>query len=168
MDTDDVLIGRVLPRHEMLELLAMSAAAVIVGCRRGGDTAADTAVDSLTTAAVPTAPMPGCIVRPELTVGPYFVDQQLDRSDVRIEPSTGAAVAGIPLAITLNVSHVASGACTPLAGAMVDLWQCDAEGRYSAVNDQMLGVDTSNQKFLRGYQITGPDGVARFTTIYPG
>ena len=28
--------------------------------------------------------------------------------------------------------------------------------------------DTTGQAWLRGYQVTGADGVARFTTIYPG
>jgi protocatechuate 3,4-dioxygenase beta subunit len=37
---------------------------------------------------------------------------------------------------------------------------------YSDVSDP--GFNTAGQKFLRGYQVTGTDGVARFTTIYPG
>lgn len=30
------------------------------------------------------------------------------------------------------------------------------------------GFDTSDQHFLRGYQVTDASGVARFNTIYPG
>jgi protocatechuate 3,4-dioxygenase beta subunit len=30
------------------------------------------------------------------------------------------------------------------------------------------GFDTSEQQFLRGYQVTDANGVAQFTTIYPG
>ena len=56
----------------------------------------------------------------------------------------------------------------PLANALVDVWQCDAEGQYSGVNDNMIGFNTVGQKFLRGYQVTDANGVARFTTIYPG
>jgi protocatechuate 3,4-dioxygenase beta subunit len=37
---------------------------------------------------------------------------------------------------------------------------------YSDVSDPSF--NTSGKKFLRGYQVTGTDGVARFTTIYPG
>jgi protocatechuate 3,4-dioxygenase beta subunit len=37
---------------------------------------------------------------------------------------------------------------------------------YSDVSDPSF--NTSGKKFLRGYQVTGSDGVARFTTIYPG
>jgi protocatechuate 3,4-dioxygenase beta subunit len=40
----------------------------------------------------------------------------------------------------------------------VDLWHCDAEGSYSA----------TGQTYLRGAQVTNADGLAEFTTIYPG
>jgi protocatechuate 3,4-dioxygenase beta subunit len=49
---------------------------------------------------------------------------------------------------------------------MVDLWHCDALGMYSDVQDP--GGATLGKKFLRGYQTTDGDGLARFTTIYPG
>ncbi|MFL5618476.1 MAG: intradiol ring-cleavage dioxygenase [Gemmatimonadaceae bacterium] len=174
---DDAPVGRVLTRREALRLLAMSSAAVLVGCERGaGGATTDTAAaaGSATTsvasngAMASAASIPACVVRPELTVGPYFVDKQLNRSDIRIEPASGRAVEGVPLALAFNVTEVGGGKCTPLAGAMVDVWQCDAHGVYSAVNDRMSGTDSSSQKFLRGYQITDAKGVAAFTTIYPG
>ena len=49
-------------------------------------------------------------------------------------------------------------ACEPLPDAVVDIWHCDAEGSYSAEPDT----------YLRGAQVTNRDGVAEFTTIYPG
>ena len=55
-----------------------------------------------------------------------------------------------------------------MPGARVDIWQCDADGRYSAFRDRSADRDLSSQKFLRGYQLTDEHGVARFTTIYPG
>jgi protocatechuate 3,4-dioxygenase beta subunit len=39
-------------------------------------------------------------------------------------------------------------------------------GVYSSVRDPRF--DTTDRKFLRGYQITDEAGVARFTTVYPG
>ncbi|HMI56142.1 MAG TPA: hypothetical protein VK494_08145, partial [Gemmatimonadaceae bacterium] len=69
--------------------------------------------------------------------------------------------AGIPLALTFNVQRVASSACTPLTGAYLDVWHSDSTGTYSDVSG-------SSRKFLRGYQITDANGVAGFTTIYPG
>jgi protocatechuate 3,4-dioxygenase beta subunit len=62
--------------------------------------------------------------------------------------------------------RVGAEGCLPLAGAIVDVWHCDALGVYSDVADP--GFDTSGQKFLRGFQQTDGDGVARFLTIYPG
>jgi len=97
---------------------------------------------------------------------PYYVDEELLRSDIRSDPSDGTIRPGALLALTFNVSRAASNACSPLAGAIVDLWHCDALGVYSDVLDPSF--NTSGKKFLRGYQVTGSDGVARFTTIYPG
>ena len=105
-----------------------------------------------------------CVVTPALTEGPYFVDERLNRSDIRSDPATGVVKAGVPLALTVRLSQISSaGACTALAGALVDMWHCDAVGLYSDVSSQ-----TSGQKFLRGYQLTDASGAAQFTTIYPG
>jgi protocatechuate 3,4-dioxygenase beta subunit len=43
----------------------------------------------------------------------------------------------------------------------VDVWQCDAAGVYSDVGG-------NTEDFLRGSQVTGQDGMAKFTTVYPG
>ena len=108
-----------------------------------------------------------CIAQPQQAEGPYFVDRQLKRADIRIDPPTGRASAGTPLDLRLVISSVTgAGACQPLAGAHVDIWHCDAAGVYSDVRDR--SVDTTGQKFLRGYQVTDGTGVVRFTTIYPG
>jgi protocatechuate 3,4-dioxygenase beta subunit len=69
--------------------------------------------------------------------------------------------------LTLNVSSIAKGGCSPLEGAIVDIWQCDAEGVYSDAKDPRY-FDTTGKKFLRGHQITDKNGAAKFTTIYPG
>jgi protocatechuate 3,4-dioxygenase beta subunit len=132
-------------------------------------TTAATAEAQVTQAAVVNATAgPGCVVRPEMTVGPYFVDEQLNRSDIRSEPSDNSVKEGVPLVLTFSVAQVANSACTPLSGAQVDVWHCDAEGVYSGVNDPRQGGDNTTTQFLRGWQQTGADGTARFTTIYPG
>ena len=159
IDDDDLPVGRVLSRRDAVRLLATTSAAVVVGYKpaMAGSLAGGTP-----------NPLPRCIAKPELTVGPYFVDNRLDRADVRVEPSTGAICAGEPLLLTFNVKQIANGECAPLSGAMVDIWQCDAAGRYSGVNDRMVGFNTEGQQFLRGYQVTDAKGAATFTTIYPG
>jgi protocatechuate 3,4-dioxygenase beta subunit len=104
--------------------------------------------------------------RPELTEGPYFVDERLDRSDIRSDPTTGEVRPGVTLALTFVVSRIDGGSCVPFEGALVDLWHCDATGIYSDVQD--TGFDTRGQQFLRGYQVADADGAATFVTIYPG
>jgi protocatechuate 3,4-dioxygenase beta subunit len=110
--------------------------------------------------------VPACVVRPEQTEGPYFVDVQLDRSDIRGDPSDGSVRPGAPLALTFLVSRIGD-TCASLPGALVDVWHCDAGGVYSGVNDNNFG-STQGQQFLRGHQVTDAGGAAAFTTIYPG
>jgi len=49
---------------------------------------------------------------------------------------------------------------------MVDVWQCDAEGRYSQYAQP--GFDGRGESFLRGIQTTDASGRVTFTTVYPG
>lgn len=107
-----------------------------------------------------------CVVKPEQTEGPYFVDEKLNRSDIRMDPGNNAIKAGLPLRLKINVSRVSGNACAPLTGAHVDIWHCDALGVYSDVRDREF--DTRGQKFLRGYQATDSHGAVEFQTIYPG
>lgn len=101
-----------------------------------------------------------------MTEGPVFVEEDLNRSDIRPDPSNGAVSEGVPFDLTFRVSQVVEGACASLAGVQVDIWHCDANGIYSDTSE--LGMQTVGQKFLRGYQITDENGIVRFTTIYPG
>jgi protocatechuate 3,4-dioxygenase beta subunit len=147
MDIDDRPAGRVLNRREMLALLG--GAAMLAG-------------------GVPARPglaqaLPVCIVTPEQTEGPFFSDVRLNRSDIRSDPSDSSVKDGAPLDLVLRVSSVGSGSCAPLAGAMVDVWHCDAAGMYSDP-----GRGTAGKKFLRGHQVTDAQGAVRFATIYPG
>ncbi|MGE0569809.1 MAG: intradiol ring-cleavage dioxygenase [Dehalococcoidia bacterium] len=186
MDNDDALVGRILNRREILTLLGGAGALFAVGCSdkaspapATAETAATTgaATGSTTTSAAATATATGtavaaatttpqCIVSPELTEGPYFVDEKLNRSDIRTDPSDGAVSAGALLKLTLNVFAAGANGCTPLPKATVDVWHCDAFGVYSDATDRSF--NTTGKMFLRGYQDTDANGQAVFTTIYPG
>lgn len=120
-----------------------------------------TAVGSVTPTPLPTAV---CAVRPELTEGPYFVDELLNRADIRSDPTSGTVKSGAQLQLTLRIYSVGNNACTALSGAFVDIWHCDAVGLYSDVSQN----GTVGQKFLRGYQVADANGLVTFTTIYPG
>ena len=150
MTDDDRPIGSVLTRREALALLGAGG----LGALAAGRSAAET------------AGTPTCVARPALTEGPFFVDEKLNRSDIRSDPADGRVRPGVPLQLALRVSRLTRGVCAPLPGATVDLWHCDAVGVYSDVQDP--GGATLGKKFLRGYQTTDADGLARFTTIYPG
>jgi protocatechuate 3,4-dioxygenase beta subunit len=171
---DDAPVGRILGRREVLALLGGSGAALLAACAPGvlgspAPTAAQqTNADATTAAAAASSPatLPSCIVRPAVTEGPYFVDEKLDRSDIRSDPTTGAVKDGALLTLTFLVSRVAGSACAALSGATIDVWHCDALGVYSDATDPSF--NTRGQKFLRGYQTTDATGKAQFTTIYPG
>jgi protocatechuate 3,4-dioxygenase beta subunit len=96
------------------------------------------------------------------------VDEKLNRADIRRDPTNGVVSAGIPLALRVAVSRVDGASCAPVRGAVVDIWQCDALGVYSDVNDEAGQFDTRGRRFLRGHQVTDRNGMVRFTTIYPG
>lgn len=147
-------VGQLLSRREVVLLLGGSAACLIAG----------SLIPRRTIAGVQGGP--SCVVRPEQSEGPYFVDERLNRSDIRTDPTDGRVRPGTPLALTLRISRLNAGDCQPLPGAQVDIWHCDALGVYSDVQDP--GFNTIGQKFLRGYQVTDARGEARFVTVYPG
>jgi protocatechuate 3,4-dioxygenase beta subunit len=114
------------------------------------------------------AKIPACVVRPEQTAGPYFIDEKLNRSDIRSDPSDKSVKDGVELRVAFRVSKMDGKSCTPLSGAIVDVWQCDALGVYSDIEDMSGLFDTRGKKFLRGFQMTDSNGRAEFTTVYPG
>jgi protocatechuate 3,4-dioxygenase beta subunit len=148
MVNDDVVVGRILSRREVLEILGAAGVAALAG-----------------PAAFAQTPIPGCVVVPAQTEGPYFVDEKLNRADIRPDPTNGKTSEGVPLDLSMRVYQLGAG-CVPLAGAVVDLWQCDAMGVYSDVRDN--NFDTRGQKFLRGHQVTDSQGAVKFRTVYPG
>jgi len=180
MDNDDVQVGRLLSRREVLAMMGATGLAILVGCSSNDDAgstptarASNTTASGATAVASPTqagvsgeaTTAPACVVRPALTEGPYFVDEKINRSDIRANTSDGAVSDGSTLALIFNVFTVSDG-CSPLEGATVDVWHCDGAGVYSDVDDP--GFSTVGQDFLRGYQLTDASGQAKFLTIYPG
>jgi protocatechuate 3,4-dioxygenase beta subunit len=102
----------------------------------------------------------------DVTEGPYFVDELLNRSDIRVDPTDGSTQAGLLLLLSVSVSTLdtTTGVTKPLPGAHVDLWHCNAMGLYSDVSAN----GTVGKKFLRGYQVSNSQGKVQFRSIYPG
>ena len=81
--------------------------------------------------------------------GPFFKPRSPQRVSLLETGVTGTkiAISGVVL----------STRCKPLAGALLDFWQCDGEGDYD------------NRGFrLRGHQFTDNDGRYRLETVMPG
>jgi protocatechuate 3,4-dioxygenase beta subunit len=144
-----------------------------------------------------------CTLNPEQEVGPFYVANELLRSNIAENKP------GIPL--QLRIAILDARTCTPIPNAAIDLWHCDAVGLYSGFTKTSLGPPpggpgdperghggpppefdpnhphhhpdgpppggpggppmmkpTDKLTFLRGIQLTGPDGAVAFQTIFPG
>jgi protocatechuate 3,4-dioxygenase beta subunit len=106
---------------------------------------------------------------PEMVEGPFYAGGGDFRSDIRDGQS------GENLDLTITIVNCQTGA--PLAGADVDLWQCNSTGHYSGydVDPDALPTNLENgqeptnaERFLRGKQTTDASGEVAFKTIYPG
>lgn len=110
---------------------------------------------------------PTCVLTPQVTDGPYYLDDMVLRADVT------EGKAGIPLELVMRVSDTST--CAPIENAAVEIWHCDALGFYSGfVENNPGGTDdyqddgSDPDTFLRGLQLTDADGYVTFQTIYPG
>ncbi|MBP0441461.1 intradiol ring-cleavage dioxygenase [Tianweitania sediminis] len=116
-----------------------------------------------------------CRVSTATVEGPYYIDKEIVRSDIREDQP------GVPLELELRLVNANRG-CAPTAGAVVSVWHCNAEGEYSGylfddssefpemgVADETGHVpQRDTERFLRGVQTTDPDGKVTFRTIFPG
>ena len=143
---------RHLRRREALALFGGTLAAPLLGC--GGASGGE--ADAATTT---------CILSPEVTEGPYWIDTTLTRRNIT------EGKPGLPLILDLAV--VDAKTCKAIAGADVEIWHCDAGGEYSGFDGGAAGgppgsAQQTSTRYLRGHQKANADGEARFVTIYPG
>jgi protocatechuate 3,4-dioxygenase beta subunit len=132
----------------------LGLAAVIPGCGGGRSSTPSSSTPTSVTGASTAASSADCVLMPELTEGPYYLDLDLVRKDI-----TGGKP-GLPLGLRVNVVKVGN-ACSPIKDSAIDVWHADAGGEYS-------GVQGVAGNFLRGIQMTDATGKADFETIYPG
>lgn len=86
---------------------------------------------------------------PSQTEGPYFTPNSPERADFLVDGIEGPRLTLTGFALDRQ--------CRPIPHALLDLWHCDAEGRYD------------NQGYrLRGHQFTDDKGFFGFQTIVPG
>jgi protocatechuate 3,4-dioxygenase beta subunit len=112
-----------------------------------------------------------CALTPEQTEGPYYLDIDRVRNDIREDRE------GTPLRLAIRVRE--NDSCQPVANAAVDIWHCDATGLYSGFESASTGgggggrpgggaSSTDSTRYLRGTQITNAQGIVEFLTVYPG
>ena len=139
-----------------------------------------------------------CVLTPEQTEGPYYIDVGLIRTDI----TEGRP--GVPLELFLLVQS--AGSCQPVPDAVVEVWHCDALGEYSGFAVETVQSQgeppsgpppggqaggplskpggppskaggpppgsgqqpTNSLRFLRGGQVSGRDGRVSFETVFPG
>jgi protocatechuate 3,4-dioxygenase beta subunit len=144
--------NRLTRRGSLVKLGGLAAAALGAGVWKASEEASaqGTGPAGVASGAV------SCVLAPEQTEGPYFIEGDKVRRNVT------EGKPGVSLSLQLTVVDVST--CQPIKGAAVDIWHCDAGGVYSGVSQQ----DTVGQTFLRGIQKTDAKGVATFRTIYPG
>lgn len=142
-------------RRRALSLLGAAGAAFTAACGSDSPTSPSTTSSSGTATTSGGSTNATCAVSPTETIGPYPSLGDFIRSDVREDRQ------GVPLNLTVTVVNV-NQACAPVAGAAVEIWQCDVDGNYSQYGT------TRSATFLRGLQTTDSGGRAVFTTIYPG
>jgi protocatechuate 3,4-dioxygenase beta subunit len=87
-------------------------------------------------------------------------DDGIVRSDMTSSFGGSSGVAeGVPIAFNLSMVDAATGSA--ISGAVVYLWHCTADGRYSL-------YEIEDQNFLRGVQVADDAGRITFTSIFPG
>ncbi len=121
---------------------------------------------------------PSCILTARQVEGPFFLKAPI-RQDIREDRK------GLPLGLQFQI--VSATDCAPIAGAGVEVWHCDAAGRYSGYPENLArkpfdtlsllmvngGPDAhvhhvNDKTYLRGAQISDAQGMVRFQTILPG
>jgi len=105
-----------------------------------------------------------CTVAPTETEGPFptKVPASYVRSDI-----TGDRP-GYKMTAKITITN-SNSSCAALAGALVDIWHCDAEGNYSEYGGtSMQSTNYQSVHFLRGRQTTDANGLVTFTSIFPG
>ncbi|KAG7440085.1 aromatic compound dioxygenase, partial [Guyanagaster necrorhizus] len=141
----------------------------------------------------PTIQNDTCILSPDTIFGPYYVDGELYRRDIR-EGSDG-------IDLYLDIGLIDVDTCEPIEGAYIDFWvdsrvlsllcslfvlpllyqHCNADGIYSGYTgidpDTVEPYDgvtlrsdgtTDDKAFLHGFTATDENGIAEFLTIFPG
>ncbi len=182
-DLEKLLVQHANRRQALKVVAGLSIAPLaLMGCG-GSDsttstsstTTSDTSTSTSTTSSSTSSS--SCTVIPTETGGPYPGDGTnsingrtvnaliltgIVRSNIKPSLTTTNTATGVPLTIKLKLVNTNS-SCASLAGYVVYLWHCTADGEYS-----LYSTDVISDSFLRGVQAADADGYVTFETIFPG
>ncbi len=182
-DLEKLLIQHANRRQALKVVAGLSIAPLaLMGCG-GSDsttstsstTTSDTSTSNSTTSSSTSSS--SCTVIPTETGGPYPGDGTnsvngrtvnaliltgIVRSNIKPSLTTTNTATGVPLTIKLKLVNTNS-SCASLAGYVVYLWHCTANGEYS-----LYSTDIISDSFLRGVQAADADGYVTFETVFPG
>jgi protocatechuate 3,4-dioxygenase beta subunit len=145
--------------------LGIAAIVPMIGCSKDTvDPVATTDTSTGTTTGTTTGTSGTCTATVTETEGPFptKVPASYVLNDIRSDRK------GDTLTVKITIQNKTAN-CAALAGALVDIWHCDAAGNYSEYGG--TGMQSTNYQsvhFLRGRQTTDANGLVTFTTIFPG
>lgn len=139
---DDQVSGRINRRQLLAGVVALAAA----GTSRVADAAR--------------------VATPRQTAGPFYPIDWSGDIDWDLVRLTGAAAQALGTVTHLS-GRVTDLAGVPVAGARVEIWQCDAKGRYRHPGDSGRGVQLDSGFQGHGRVVTDAEGRYRFRTIRP-
>ncbi len=108
-----------------------------------------------------------CLNTPMQPKGPFYPvkDQEDKDTDLTVNGNSGSKAVGTIIYLS---GKVMDGNCAPIRGAVVDIWQACASGRYNHPGDQDNDNPLDPNFQYWGLATTKEDGSYSFKTIMPG
>lgn len=123
-----------------------------------------TAATSTSSSLASSSSVGSCTLIPTETIGPFPLSTLLNNSLV-LREAINEDKTGVPLTVKLKLVDI-NNKCAPVSG-YVYIWHCDKDGLYSGYSESN-NAGQAGKSYCRGVQYTDTNGVATFTTIYPG
>jgi catechol 1,2-dioxygenase len=126
-----------------------------------GESGADAGAADLALPGADLSPTPECRETEDDILGPYYRAGAPFRDTLFDD-----GMKGTRLTVNGTVSGIGGAGCVPLAGALVDVWQADADAHYD--NDGSIDPLPPGLFILRGRFYSDGNGAFRLRTIIPG
>ena len=97
-----------------------------------------------------------CVLTPSELEGPFYKPFNIMRRNMT------EGQPGFPTSMFIRVVRASD--CSPIQGAIVDVWHAEHLGTYSG----FLGQGTQGETWLRAVQVTDANGLVNFETVFPG